>query len=117
MPLIKFFSRTALRFDVAAVHAQLCKSWAVPSDTATTPLQFVFSTHTETFPPRACLVDIRAKVKPERTPAFLDERMREIAEIVRGSQAGDDNMADVRVCIELFEPSLSCSKCFDMKLG
>ena len=113
MPLVKFFSRTALRFDVAAVHALLCKSWAVPADMVSTPLQFAFSTQTETYPPCACFVDIRAKAKPERTPAFLEERMKEIADIVR-SAAGDKG--DVRVRIELFEPSLSYSKCFEIKL-
>jgi len=114
MPLLKFFSRAPLRMDVAAVHLQLSKSWNVPAELNTTPLQFVFTTQAEMYPSAACFIDVRAKAKPERTPAYLEERMKELTEIVR--QATGNPSDTVRVRIELFDPSLSYSKCFDAEL-
>jgi len=117
MPLLKIFSCAPLRMDVASVHQQLCKSWGVPSELSTTPLDiFILVQPGEVpiFPKADCFVDIRVKAKPERTPEYLEERMEELTEIVR--QAMGNPSAVVRVRITLLDAARCHSKRFGSKL-
>lgn len=102
MPLIKIFTRTALRPEIIPrLHNRFIKIFDVPESV----LKVINVSGVEAHPdPEGVYVDIRAKAKKTRTPAFMQEAMRQTAIAIQ-----EEGLTGINVRTELYEPTLQAT--------
>jgi hypothetical protein len=96
MPLLKIFSRHALRVSADVLHPPLKKIWNVPADV----LKVLVCPVHDMSGSEDIYIDVRAKAKPERTQEVVDQAMEDMKKLF--SEHGYS--ASIRV--ELYEPRL-----------
>ena len=96
MPLLKIFSRQALRVSANALHPSLQKIWNVPADVLTV---LVCPVH-DMSGSEDLYIDVRAKAKPERTQEVVNQAMVDMKKLF------DEHGYSANIRVELYEPSL-----------
>ena len=96
MPLLKIFSRQALRVSADVLHPPLQRIWNVPADV----LKVLVCPVHDMSGAEDVYIDVRAKAKPERTQEVVDQAMADMNKLF--SEHGYS--ANIRV--ELYDPSL-----------
>ena len=96
MPLLKIFSRQALRVSANALHPSLQKIWNVPADVLTV---LVCPVH-DVSGSEDLYIDVRAKAKPERTQEVVNQAMVDMKKLF------DEHGYSANIRVELYEPSL-----------
>ena len=96
MPLLKIFSRQALRVSADVLHPSLQTIWNVPADV----LKVLVCPVHDMSGAEDIYVDVRAKAKPERTQDVVDQAMADMKKLF------SDHGYSANIRVELYEPSL-----------
>ena len=96
MPLLKIFSRQALRVSADALHPSLQTIWNVPADV----LKVLVCPVHDMSGSEDLYIDVRAKAKPERTQEAVNQAMVDMKKLF------DEHGYSANIRVELYEPSL-----------
>ena len=96
MPLLKIFSRDALRVSAEVLHPSLRAIWNVPADV----LKVIVCPVHDMSGSEDIYIDVRAKAKPERTQEVIDQATEDMKKLF------SEHGYSTNIRVELYEPSL-----------